>query len=376
MSHWPLKLRTQSLARRSRYDKTVDIPLGRFEAVGREYSEECNVKYGYAASGLIAFFMIAAAFCAMPSAKSEADIAVGDFWKYSLSMDDEGMVMTGTFKMEVDSKTTVGSQEAYTVKISGDGDLDMDLEGIVMSGSFDLSGHQTRMVSDFNLIDETVEMEMSVSIMGLSVDGTSGTTTEYDPSMDDYIGDDDMSLASEVTTTVDVTETTWFSLAGFGDTGEETDNYSQTVTMTVVETNVTVTVPAGTFECCKVKVETTVDGYPDSTEYWYYSEEVGYYVKMDASSLGGAGDMELEDYGNKGGGIAGLFSGTNLLIMILIIAVVVVLVAVLTGMRSRRRKALTPMGPPQPGPEIPPPTPGQPPAPPADPGPPGYPPVG
>lgn len=325
------------------------------------------VKYASSGSCLIVFFLIVAAFCALPSARAETDIAVGDFWKYTLSMDDEGMTMTGSFKMEVDSKTTVGSQEAFVVKISGDGDLDMSIESMVMSGSFDLSGHQTRTVAEFDLIDETVEMEMSITIMGISAEGTSGTTTEFESAMDDYIGDDDMSLASEVTTTTDVSETTWFSIEGFGDTDEETNNYTQTVTMTVVETNVSVTVPAGTFDCCKVKVETTTDGYLDSTEYWYYSEEVGYYVKMDAGSLGGAGDLELEDYGNGGAGILG---GAMIWILLLVIAVVVVLVLVI-AMKSRRGKAPTAMGPPQPGPEVPPPYPGQPPVPP-----PGQPPVG
>ncbi|HIH00612.1 TPA: hypothetical protein HA259_00765 [Thermoplasmata archaeon] len=198
-----------------------------------------------------------------------------------------------------------------------------------------------------------------------------GFETEYDSPMDDYIGDDDLTLNSVVTTTADVTETTWADMLGF--TESDSDNYTQTVTMTVVETNVSVDVPAGTFDCCKVKVDIETDGYPDSTEYWYYSDEVGYYVKMGASSLGSEGELELEDYSGKDGGLSGLFSGTNLLIIILVIVVVVVLVAVAIGMRSRRGRGPVQMPPPQPGPAVPPPA-----TPPGEqtPPPPGYPPVG
>lgn len=328
---------------------------------------------------MTAILIIAAAFCALPSAEGETDIGVGDFWEYSLSMDDEGMVMDGTFKLKVDSQTTVGSQQVFILKITGTGEVSGDLEGDTISGSFDMSGHQTRAVADFNIMDEVIEMDMTMEAMGMSVTGTLGFSTEYDPSVDDYIGDDDLSLNSVVSSTAEATESSWFNILGMNES--EDDTSTLTTKMTVVETNVSVTVPAGTFDCCKIKVESTIDDFIDSTEYWYYSDEVGYYVKMDASSFGGTGDMELESY-NSGddGGILGMFTGDNLWVTILIIAIVVVLIIVIVGTRSRRGKTPTTMGQAaQPGPEIPPPYPGQPPGPPGDPGmppPPGYPPVG
>ena len=139
--------------------------------------------------------------------------------------------------------------------------------------------------------------------------------------------------------------------------------------MTVIEVNVSVEVPAGTFDCCKVKVESDTDGFV-VTEHWYYSEEVGFYVKMGASSLGAIGDLELEDYSGKDKGVIGLFTGDNLWITILIIVVVVIVVVVAVGMRSRRGKMPTPMVPLRPGPDAMPPAPDQSPVPPADPTPP------
>lgn len=334
------------------------------------------MKYTYAVSGVIALLLIATVFCAMPAARAEIDIGVGDYWEYSMDMEDDGMTMDGSFKIKVDSESTVASQQVFILEISGSGDLSGDFDGETISGSFDVSGHQTRVKSDFNVMSETVEIEMSMSAMGITIPASFGFETEYEPSADTFIGDDDMSLDSVVSTTMETTETTWMDMLTMNES--DSDTFSQTITMTVVETNVSRTVPAGTFECCKIRVDVVTDGYPDSTEYWYYSDEVGYYVEMGAGSLGSEGSLELEDYSGRDGGLAGLFSGSNLLIMILIIVVAVVLIAVLLGMRSRRGKAPAPMQPLQPGPETPPPSPWQPPAPPGDqsPPPPGYPPVG
>ena len=286
-----------------------------------------------------------------------------------MDVDEDGMLMEGSFKVKVDRESTIDSQQVFVLEISGSGDVSGDLEGSTISGSFDITGEQARLKSDFNILSETIEIEMSMSAMGISVSGTLGFETEYDSPMDDYIGDDDMTLNSVVTTTTDTTEDTWADMLGFNES--DSDTFSQTVTMTVVETNVSVDVPAGTFDCCKVKVDIETDGYPDSTEYWYYSDEVGFYVKMGASSMGSEGELELEDYSGKDSGLSGLFSGTNLLI-ILIIVVVVVLIAVAVGMRSRRGRGPVQMPPPQPGPAAPPP------APPGEqtPPPPGQPPVG
>ncbi len=325
------------------------------------------MKYAYVSSGLIAFLIVAAAFCVIPSAGAVADVGVGDFWEYTASIEDEGFVMDGSFKLSIESETTLDTQEIFVIDISGSGDLSGAFEDVSISGSFDLTGSQKRVKADFNLIVEEIQTEMEMGEMGITMSATFGVLTEYDTSMDDYIGDDELVIDTVVTSSSDATETTSFSMLGVDESDSQT--ISRAITMTVTEENVSVVVPAGTFDCCKVKVESDTDGFV-VTEYWYYSEEVGFYVKMGASSLGGVGDLELEDYSNNDEGVLGLFTGDNLWITILIIVVVVVVAAVALGMKSRRGKMPTPMAPLQPGPEAMPPAPDQSPVPPADPTPP------
>ena len=316
---------------------------------------------------MIAFAIVAAAFCAIPSARAGVDVGVGDYWEYTASMDDDGLTMDGSFKLSIESETTLDAQEVFVLDISGSGDVSGAFEDVSISGSFDLTGFQKRVKADFNLVVEEIQMEMEMGGMGITMSGTLGSLTEYDSSMDDYIGNDDLAVDTIVASSSDATVTSWMNFLGMNESDNQTT--SQVITMTVIEVNVSVEVPAGTFDCCKVKVESDTDGFV-VTEHWYYSEEVGFYVKMGASSLGAVGNLELVDFSNKDEGVIALLTGDNLWITILIIVVVVIVVAVALGMRSRRGKMPTPMVPLQPGPDAPPPAPYQSPVPPADPTPP------
>ena len=189
------------------------------------------------------------------------------------------------------------------------------------------------------------------------MDMTMGFETQYAPSMDDFIGDGDMTLNSVQTSEFTATAEYWTTM--LGETSSESETMSGEMTLTVVDESVSITVPAGTFDCCKVKVDTTMDGMTE-TAYWYYSSEVGSYVKQDMTDTG-MGELELEEYsfGEGDGGVMSMFTGDNLWLTILIIVVVVVIVAVAIAMRSRRGK--TPTTPPQPETQVPPPPePGQP----------------
>ena len=316
---------------------------------------------------MIAFAIVAAAFCVIPSARAGVDVGVGDYWEYTASMDDDGLTMDGSFKLSIESETTLDAQEIFVLDISGSGDVSGAFEDFSISGSFDLTGFQKRVKADFNLVAEEIQMEMEMGGMGITMSGTLGSLTEYDSSMDDYIGNDDLAVDTIVASSSNATVTSWMNFLGMNESDNQTT--SQVITMTVIEVNVSVEVPAGTFDCCKVKVESDTDGFV-VTEHWYYSEEVGFYVKMGASSLGAIGDLELEDYSGKDKGVIGLFTGDNLWITILIIVVVVIVVAVALAMKSRRGKMPTPMVPLQPGPDAMPPAPDQSPVPPADPTPP------
>ena len=308
--------------------------------------------------------IVAAAFCVTPSARAGVDIGVGDYWEYTASIENDGFIMDGSFKLSIESETTLDAQEILVLDLSGSGDLSGAVDDVSISGSFDLTGFQKRVKADFNLVVEETQMEMEV-MMGITMSGTFGSLTEYDSPMDDYIGNDDLAVDTVVTSSSDATET--YSMSFFGMDESDSQTTSQTLTMTVVEKNVSVEVPAGTFDCCKVKAELDTDDLV-VTEYWYYSEGVGFYVKMGASSLGAVGDLELVHYSGEDEGVIGLFTGDNLWITILIIVVVVIVVAVALATKPRRGK--TPTVPPQPGPDAPPPAPDQSPVPPADPTPP------
>ena len=312
-------------------------------------------------SASLAVLMLASLAISVSSEAEDVNIDVGDYWVYSMDVDEDGMILTGTVEMKVDRTATLGGKEVFYLEMSGSGDVSGSMEDVTISGSFDLDGEQVRLQSDFDVLSEDVTIEMSVGIPGMSLDMSMGFETDYSPSRDDFIGDGDLELNSVQTSEFSATATYWMNMLTVNESDSETMEGEST--LTVVDESVSVTVPAGTFDCCKVKVETTMDGSTE-TAYWYYSEEVGFYVKQDFSAMG-MGDMELEEYSSgDDGGIVSMFTGDNLWLTLLIIVVVVVIIAVALAMRSGKGKAPTPLTPPQPDTQIPPPGPGQPQVPP------------
>ena len=309
----------------------------------------------------LAVLMLTSLVISVSSEAEDVNIDVGDYWVYSMDVDEDGMILTGTVEMKVDRTATLGGKEVFYLEMSGSGDVSGSMEDVTISGSFDLDGEQVRLQSDFDVLSEDVTIEMSVGIPGMSLDMSMGFETDYSPSRDDFIGDGDLELNSVQTSEFSATATYWMNMLTMNESDSETMEGEST--LTVVDESVSVTVPAGTFDCCKVKVETTMDGSTE-TAYWYYSEEVGFYVKQDFSAMG-MGDMELEEYSSgDDGGIVSMFTGDNLWLTLLIIVVVVVIIAVALAMRSGKGKAPTPLTPPQPDTQIPPPGPGQPQVPP------------
>ncbi|UCE91051.1 MAG: hypothetical protein JSV90_06415 [Methanobacteriota archaeon] len=315
-------------------------------------------------SGSLAVLMLASLMIPANSAGDDLEIGVGDYWKYSFEAEEEGMIMDGSLEMKVDKADTLDGKEVFYLEMSGSGEVSGTMEGMTISGTLDLEGEQVRLRSDFDVISEDGEMTMEIGAMGISMDMTMGYEMEYSPSMDDFIGDGAITLNSVQTSEFNATAEYWTTI--LGQTESDSETVSGDVVMTVVDESIPVTVPAGTFDCCKVKVERTMNASTE-TVYWYYSDEVGFYVKQDMSEMGLV-DLELEDYSfgeGDDGGIVSMFTGDNLWLTLLIIVVIVVIVAVAIAMRSRRGKVPTPMTPPQPDVQVPPPPgPGQPQAPP------------
>ena len=316
-------------------------------------------------SGSVAVLMLASLFLTVGAAEEDLGIEVGDFWTYSLDMEEDGMTMSGSLKMKVDGTSTFDGRDIFVVEVTGSGDVSGTLEGQSITGSLDIEGEEKRLMSDFDVVVEDITMEISMSALGMTITMTMGVETEYDPSMDDFIGDDDMTINAVETSEFSAVTETYTEMMGISDSENETVSGERT--LTVVDTGVSVTVPAGTFECCKLKVETTMNETTD-TEYWYYSDEVGFYVKRDVGGLG-EGLLELEDYSHgEEDGLVSMLTGDNLWLTILLIFVVVVIIVVAVAMRSRRGKTPAPLTPPRPDREMPPPPgPGGPEVPPGEP---------
>ncbi len=309
--------------------------------------------------------MLASLMFSFSSVGEDVGIEVGDYWEYSMDVDSEGLIMEGSIKMKVADTATLGGEGVFNIDVSGSGSVSGSLDDMTISGSLDIAGSEVRFRSDFDLVSEDIVMDMDIGALGMTINMMVGISTQYAPSMDDFIGDDNMTLNSVVTCEYSATTESWVS--ALGNNESESDTMSGERVLTVVDESVSVTVPAGTFDCCKVKVETTTDGLTE-TEYWYYSDEVRFYVKRDAGGLG-EGALELEKYSVGGdGGIVSMFTGDNLWLTVLLIVVVVFIIAAAIAMRSRRGKTPTPLTPPQPGTDIPPPPrPGGPEAPPDEP---------
>lgn len=303
-------------------------------------------------SGFIAVLMLASSVFSFSSAGEDVGIEVGDYWKYSMDVDSEGLTMEGSFEMKVADTATLGGKGVFNIDVSGSGSVSGSLDDMTISGSLDIAGSEVRFRSDFDLVSEDVVMDIDVGALGMTINMMIGFSTQYAPSMDDFIGDDNKTLDSVVTCEYSATTESWVNVLGANES--ESDTVSGERVLTVVEEGVSVTVPAGTFDCCKVKVETTTDGLKE-TEYWYYSDEVRFYVKQDAGDLG-EGTLELEKYSVGGhDGVVSMFTGGNLWLTGLLIVIVVLIIAVAIAMRSRRRKTPTPITQPQPRTDIPPP---------------------
>ena len=262
---------------------------------------------------------------ATPGSRAEVGIAVGDYWEYGIDGSYEDITISGTIMYKVASTT----QDTFILEIDGSGDLSGISEGVSVSGDVEFGGSMERLRSNFSLLQSTIAMELSIVSSGFTVTTTIGLIESDDPSLDDYIGDDNPSEGVTVVSRCEAQLDTWINVMGFFNTSESmTENV--TVTMEVLEENVTVSVPAGTFECYDVSFEFDT-GSDVSTEHMYYSSEVGYYVKMEEADFVtmGLSSLELTDYsyGESGsGGIMSMLADNWLILAIIVVAIIVVIV--------------------------------------------------
>ncbi|OGS55730.1 MAG: hypothetical protein A3K60_03100 [Euryarchaeota archaeon RBG_19FT_COMBO_56_21] len=314
---------------------------------------------------LVGLFLLVASLLPVANHGQAATAAEeGDYWTYESDTDIEGMSLSGSIKMKVTGTEGSGAAEAYVIGLSGSGDLSGSYSSYSVSGSVTYSGVLKRLVSNFSLVSSDLEIKMSMTMQGETVDMIMGILQTYSPALDDYIGDTLPVHGATIVSHSNVTTTTTIEMDMLGQqiSDSDTSTYNATQTIQIAASNETVSVPAGEFDCYKYTLTLDLDGDIALMTY-HYSSDVGNYVKAAGSGdfTTGFGDSELKSYSyaGKGTGASSLFSGTNLLIiMIVIVVVVVVVLSVVLMMRKRGGAQMPMMPPPETGAPPPPPPPG------------------
>jgi hypothetical protein len=287
---------------------------------------------------------------AAPVQAADASWSKGDKWVYSWAASEEGLLfdMDGSMEMKVDRTTS----DSYVMSLTGTATVSGTFMNASISGSGHFSGSMTRAKANFGAISTTMIMNVSVSSGALTIGMEMGVMTTASPPLNDLPINQALVPGMHIWSNSTITGTSWFNIAGF-------ENESDTISTTehlelVVGANETITTPAGTFECIKL----SAGALPGALTY-YYSEEVGNYVKVSGTAgmdigYAGIGDLTLESYSYGESGIMSFITGKNWWVTALIIAAIAAFVVGLVAMRRRGR--MTQMAPP-PTQQMPPPPP-------------------
>ena len=268
------------------------------------------------ALAIVVWLLLASFSVMMVSTRATAStgIKIGDYWTYETGMDMEGLSLSMTVTQKVSDTQGSGSSEVYLIKMKGSGDFSGTVEGSAVDGSATISGTMKRLVSNFSLVSQSIDLSMKMSMMGETATMTMGTDAAYSPAFDDYIGDNHLGHGGTLvsSSTVVITLSTDIEVMGQHIPSSQTLTEHADVTMVVGATNKTVTVAAGTFDCYSVSYSATV-GNDTSTLTYYYSDKAGNYVKVDGvpetmADMFTTGELKSYSYGGNKGGASALFS--------------------------------------------------------------------
>jgi hypothetical protein len=149
-----------------------------------------------------------------------------------------------------------------------------------------------RIASNFSLLSDSGEITEILTMYEETVSAKSGWTETFQPPADVYVGDEPISVGMRINSTTHVDGGGWFDMLGVNDTWSY-DN-DTIIELLVAAEDVSVTVPAGTFSCYKVLVTTYYDDGSSDYDWYYFSELVGNYVKVEGTlSFGGMTDHLL-----------------------------------------------------------------------------------
>ena len=290
--------------------------------------------------------LFASALPAREVTAANASVSKGDFWEYQSNIGEliPNITSSGplTLRMEVIQElsqpvpdTTV-SQEVWRVGITGSLSTTINVNGTIYSPNFSITGSMDRLSSNFSIVNLSLTAKATVTFF-IEIPITLAVSASASPPIHDYIGTDPHVVGTTVTSRSSVNASESFGIGFPSIPVQQSENVS--LTLTVVRTGVSVTVPAGTFDCVEVKAESRTGIVGNLTSgLWYYSTKVGNYVKLQGADLGIASilgaNATLVSYSHRSNAFS-LTSGTGLIILIVVI---VAIVAIVTGVLMMRKK--------------------------------------
>lgn len=283
--------------------------------------------------------------------RASVGVKVGDYWKYSVGGDVEGMSVDVTEKLKVTGIEGSGSSAVFVLALTGSGDVSGNIEGMSISGSVDVTGEIKRLTSNFSIVSSSMEMAMHVSAQGQSATMTMGFDMTYSPAFDDFVGDNGLGPGDTLVSRSNVTTTLSLDMEVMGQhqTNSDTSAYMAVLTMHIGASNESVSVKAGKFDCYVCSYSLVMGGVTESMTY-YYSAEAGNYVRMSGNPtrmLGGfgTGDLEAFSFGGRGTS-SSILSGMNLIIILVVAVLVIVVVSIVMLTRRRGRTMQSMQAPP------------------------------
>jgi hypothetical protein len=202
-----------------------------------------------------------------------SDIAAGDYWEYSGTTTMDALNMSVNVRLTLREEVTAES----IVSVEGVPTAVLQCKVTTTMKSPVFSGRTTQtnvyLGSNFSLISTSSMMNSSLYAGGPY--WLTYSEDDFSPPLDEYVGDDSLAVGERMFSNTTVTHTGWTYFNGENTTMPVTTSITN-ATLEVVAANVSVTVPAGSFSCYKIKV--TENG---SSGFNYYSDRVGNYIKME-----------------------------------------------------------------------------------------------
>lgn len=299
----------------------------------------------------LAFVTVLSALAVPVTALSRSE---GDYWVYGTSMDFEGIPTTGSFRVEFVEKDTltIGS-ESYDVcvlRVTGSmsGETD-DFMGMAASVEIAMSGYNYEVAGSLATVKDDMYMWANFTVdtgsFALTTRMETQDVTTYSPAQLSGFVEGETGTGDEWDETIEVSTTNTVWMEGVID-DTSSDEYTETYSYAIAAAEESVTTDAGTFDCLKI---TVTDSEGDYEVYWY-SSDVGSWVKLASYSLGDPDPyftLELTEYKYS-------TASDTMLILFVVLGVVAAVVVIAVIVMVMRGKGRTPVEMPPPPPPAPP----------------------